>query len=165
MGVSYSIMPISDVQSNNDFKGYLNSLEKFGNIDSGLIETNSRYPSLNEIYESLEKAQITICSENKRLDELEIKKGNEIVIHSLSITDSEVDYEDDLTLKYFKSNNNSEPIFSLTGIKSDIRILIKAIASIAKICGSYIILSPYEVYFIDKNKDYQKIWMEFNEKK
>ncbi len=158
-------MPISDVQSDNDFKGYLNSLEKFGDIDSGLIEINSRYPSLNEIYESLKRAQITICSENMRLDELEIMKGNEIIIHSLSITDSEVDYEDDLTLKYYKSNSNNEPILSLTGIKSDIRILIKVVSSISKICGSYILLSPYEVYFIDKNKSYQEIWKELNIKK
>lgn len=165
MGLSYSIMPISVVQSNKDFKSYLSALEKAGYIDSRWIEANSRYPSLNEIYEALGKAQITICSENKRSDELEIKNGNEVVIHTMSITDSEVDYANDLTLKYFKSDNNNEPVFSLNGINSDIRIVIKAVASIAKICGSYIILGPHGVYFIDKNKDYQEIWMEFNEKK
>lgn len=156
MGVSYSIISLAEIQKEKGFIEHIDSVEQYGSLNYKEPDSSSRYPALNEVFDTLKLAGIVIKSENKYLDEFELKKGNRLIIHSLSIIDNEQDYEDDLTIKYFDTNNTRESVLSISGIKSSIRILIKFTINLAKICGPFIILSPYEVCLIDKSVSYEE---------
>ena len=155
MGVSYSIIALSEIQQEQGFIEHIDSVEKYGALDYREPDNSSRYPTLNEVLETLKKAGIEIKSENKYLDDIELRKGNKLIVHSFSIVDKEQDYEDDLTIKYLDTDNANVPVLSISGIKSSIRILIKFTTHLTKICGAFIILSPYEVCLIKKSVSYE----------
>jgi len=161
MGLSYSIFPISELQQSEDFKKYLTSLNIHGDLNFDIIESCSKYPSLSEVYQLIDQAGIIIESENKRIDDNELKKGNELIIHSLYIRDDEDINGNDFTMKYPKSSTVHDEIKTLLGIKSDLRILVKLFSSLSKECGSFIILSPYDAYYIDKSKSFGEIWGQY----
>jgi hypothetical protein len=158
MGVSYNMFPIRVIQSDDDFKNHIKSLKIIGNLDLNIIEDTSKYPTLSEIYDSLERARIKINSENMRTDEFALKEGKDQIIHSFSITDGIVVDESDFTIAYPKNSMQDEEIKTLVGIKSDLRILVKLLSSLSKKCGSFVILSPFEAFVIDKSKSFVEIW-------
>ncbi len=164
MGVSYSIIPISEVQKEKDYIEYIDSIEKYGTLDIRTPDNDSRYPTLDEIYYALSQAEIVINSETISLDEFEFRKGNRLVIHSLSIKDEENEFDDDLTVRYTEPYNKNDFVNSILGIKSNIRILIKFVTRLTKICGPFIILSPYEVCLIEKSLSYEQIIKEIKGK-
>jgi len=155
MGVSYSIISLAEVQKEKGFIEHIDSVEKYGSLNYKVPDNSSRYPTLIEVLETLKNAGIEIKSENKYLDDLELRKGNNLIVHSFSIVDNEQDYEDDLTIKYPDTGNANNPVLSISGKKSSIRILIKFTTSLTKICGAFIILSPYEVCLINKSVSYE----------
>ncbi len=158
MGVSYFMLPKIVVQNDKASEEFIKERPLEGNPDFSKIEKGNRYPTLKEIYESIEKAQIEIEYEDSKLDEFEMKNGKREIVHSMGITDDEVDYSDDFTMRYPEAADENHQITTLMGIKSDPRILIKLFSAISKKCGSYFICNPYESYFIDKEKSFKEIW-------
>ena len=156
MGVSYSIFSLAKVQEEKGFIEHLDSVKKYGSLNYKESDKTSRYPTVKEIFEILKQSGIVIKSENKYLDDFELKKGNRLIVHSLNITDNEQKYEDDLTFKYPETAKTNVPVLSISGIKTNIRILIKFTTELTKICGPFIILSPYEVCLINKNVSYEE---------
>lgn len=156
MGVSYSLFSLAKVQEEKGFIEYLDSIKKYGSLNYKNPTITSRYPTIKEVFEVLKQSGIAVKSENKYLDECELKKGNKLTVHSLNITDSEQLYEDDLTFKYPETDNSNVPVISISGIKTNIRILIKFTTELTKICGPYIILSPYEVCLINETVSYEE---------
>jgi hypothetical protein len=158
MGLSYQIFAISELETNKDFKEHVQSLTIHGKLSLDKVEQDSRYPTLREIYKSISEAEISIVDEQKTNDEF--KKG--IVIHSLSIKDDQNDFDSDFTMRYPEDKNETDEIKTIFGIKSDLRLLTKLVSILAKRCGSFVIISPYDLYYIDKSKSYIENWTKYN---
>jgi hypothetical protein len=157
MRTSNSVFSISEVQNDATFSSYLTELNSYATPSIDYKEIYARKPTINEIYLSLNTSGIKILNETLRQD-----KEN-ITIHIFEIKDDEIDYTEDLTLKYKTNQSFNEPIQSIVGIKTHYRILIKLVTELTKTCGSMYILNPYESFFIQKNRNYIEIWNEINE--
>ncbi|MEO1263908.1 MAG: hypothetical protein AAFZ15_34200 [Bacteroidota bacterium] len=158
MGVSYFMLPKIVVQNDKASKEAILERPLDGNPDFSKNEDDNKYPTLKEIYESIEKAQIKIEYEDRSLDEFKLKNGKREIVHSMGITDNEMNYSFDFTMRYPEAADENHRITTLMGIKSRPRILIKLFSAISKKCGSYFICNPYESYFIDKEKSFEEIW-------
>ena len=158
MSVSYNIFPINELQTNAELNKHIRTLTIYGNFNPDLIERESRFPTVVEVFKSIDEAELKIIKENKRIDEFELKNGKEIIIHSLEVNDKGQHLGSDLTMRYLNDQDNSIKLNSLFGINSDLRILVKILASVTKKCGSFLILNPYEGYFVDKKRSFSEIW-------
>ena len=119
MGVSNSIFSISKVQGDPEFIKYLKELNSYKTPTINYKELNARTPTLNEIYTALEQSGIKILNESLQKD------GKKITIHTFEITDNEIDYSEDLTLKYESNQSGEKYVENISGIKTHNRILIK----------------------------------------
>ena len=160
MGVSNSIFSISKVQGDSEFIKHLQGLDSYKTPSLEYKEPNAREPTLAEIYKSIELSGIKILNERLEKDEIKLKEGKNITIHTFDITDNEIDYIEDLTLRYESNNSEEKSIESISGIKTHYRILIKLASELTKFCGSLYIINPYESFFIQKERNYQEIWNE-----
>lgn len=158
MGVSNSLFSIREVQGQTDFTSHLEQLNSYQTPNVNYVEINARNPTLNEIYEALRKAGIQTISERKVKDEIQVKEGKAITIHIFEIMDKESESCEDLTIRYEAASNSTEPVQSISGIKTHHRILVKIAAELTAFCGSLFIMNAYESYFIQKGKTYDEIW-------
>lgn len=156
MGTSNSLFSISEVQGDSEFISYANELDSYQIPSVDYEEPNARNPTLNEIYQALKQAGIEILNERQQKDEID--NSEDIISHVFDISDDEIDYEEDLTIRYKKGQSPDEPIKSISGIKTHYRILIKLATQLTKFCGSFYILNPYEILFIRKGMSYEQIW-------
>lgn len=163
MGQSLNLISVSEVQNDKDFHSYLKELDSYFTPEIEYTDKDARYPSLSELYQAFNNTKINIVSEKKAQDTLEQKTGKDITIHIFEISDDETKSTEDLTIRY-ETQNITKPLVSIAGIKTDVRILIKLSAELTKVCGAIYILSPYESFFIDKNKTYTEIWSSLLEK-
>ncbi|WP_139251973.1 hypothetical protein [Maribacter aquivivus] len=163
MGQSHNLISICEVQNDVDFYSYLKDLDSYFSPGLAYSDKNARYPNLTEIYQALKDSGIKIIEERKTQDSTELKNGKDITIHVFGISDDETEFTEDLTIRY-ESQNINNPVNSISGIKTDIRILIKLSAELTKFCGSIFIMNPYESFFIEKNKTYSEVWNELLEK-
>lgn len=162
MGTSNSLFSISEVQEDSSFISYANELDSYQIPSEEYKEPNARNPSLNEIYQAIEEAAIEIKNERQDIDDS--NEDKKIIVHIFDITDSEIDYEEDLTIRYLKGQSLDEPVLSISGIKTHYRILIKLATQLTKYCGSIYVHNPCEVLFIKKGMNYEQIWNEVKEK-
>ena len=158
MGVSHSLFSISQIQSNSDFVDHIKSLNGFQTPDFGSEEKEARYPSLDEVYYSIQLADIKIINERIEIDKFKLEEGRNITIHVFSIKDAESKHEGDLTITYPTGSGRNEWIESISGIKTDLRILVRLTTQICAICGTFIIMNPYEYYCIKAGDIYENVW-------
>lgn len=162
MGTSNGIFSLSDVQGDSDFISYAKELDSYKIPTTDYKEPDARNPTLNEIYRALAESEIEILNERqeKGVDD----EGKDLTIHIFDITDNEIDYSEDLTIKYKTGQSTNDPILSISGIKTHYRILIKLTTQLTELCGSFFILNPYEALFIQKGMTYNQIWSEITKK-
>lgn len=158
MGVSNSVFSICKVQGNLEFITYANKVNSYAIPSKDYIEPYARMPTLKEIYQALKKAKIQITNERIKRDAIDKK----LTVHIFNITDNEIDYSQDLTVKYETGQSSKDTIRSISGIKTHARILIKLTTQLSESCGSFYILNPYDIIFIQKGKKYNEIWGEIN---
>ncbi len=161
MGASNSVISISEIQGNSEIINYFGTLENYQIPDSSYLEHSARYPTIREVLISLAKLDIKIKGEHKST----LKENNqEIVVHSFDIKNNETEYCEDLTLRYLKRHNDNTPVLSISGIKTDYRILIKIAIELSKHCGSFFVVNPYQCFFIHKEANYDMILRLIKEK-
>ncbi len=159
MGTSNILFSISEVQEDSDLISYANELNSYQIPSIGYKELDARNPSLNEIYQALKEAGIEILNERQQKEE-----SDDVTIHIFEITDDEIGYEEDLTIRYKTGQSPDKPVSNISGIKTHYRILIKLTTQLTKFCGSFYVLNPYEVLFIRKGMNYEQIWNEIKYK-
>ncbi len=152
MGVSYTIIPTSELSLEKEFKRKA-FIEHFSTIDSYFfpedwnIDTNSSYPTIVELDQALKNDEIrcVISSEEQR------ENGRTQV--SYDISHKENKYESDFTIEH-----ENKQIKSMHGIKGDFNMILRLTTQLTKLKGSMIIFSAYDSYYIEKGKTYSQIW-------
>ena len=160
MGVSYNLIPKIEAQTNKNWKEHIQRNKIIGAIDFSNKEEDNYLPTLHDVLESIRVSGISIESEDKKLDEFKLEENEREIIHSFGLRDSESRGICDFTIRYSASSTKNQRIQSILGIKSDLRVLTKLCSSLTKRCGSYLIISPYESFYINKDKKYEEIWSE-----
>ena len=148
MGVSYTIIPTSELSLEKEFKRKA-FIEHFSTIDSYFfpedwnIDTNSSYPTINELDQALKNGEIQ-CLLNS--DE---QRENGIVQVSYDIFHKENRYSSDFTIEL-----ENKQIKSMYGIKGDFNLLLRLTTQLTKLKVSMIIFSAYDSYYIEKERTY-----------
>ncbi len=158
MGVSYTIIPTSELSLEKQFKRK-SYIEHISSIDSNFfpedwnIDTNSSYPTIKELHESMKNGDIQCVIQNEE------KRENGMISLSFDISHKENRYGSDFTIEH---ENNQ--IKSMHGIKGDFNMLLRLTTHLTELKGSMIIFSAYDSYYIEKGKTYSQIWDNFKNK-
>lgn len=158
MGVSYTIIPTSELSLEDEFKRKA-FIEHFSSIDSNFfpedwnIDYNSAYPTIDELHEALRNSEIQCVLQNEE------KRENGRIHLSYEISHKENRYDSDFTIEH---DNNQ--IKSMLGIKGDFNMLLRLTTQLTELKGSMIIFSSYESYYIEKGKTYFQIWNKLKHK-
>ena len=158
MGVSYTIIPTSelslDIEEKRDaFINHFKSIDSYYYPKDWQLKLNSKYPTLKEIYKCFETGQI----DHKLLDEE--PKENKITQLCFEIAHKLNKYHSDFTVEHFDNQ-----LKSMHGIKGDFNMLLRMTTEITKLCGSMIIFSPYDSYYIEVGKKYDELWNQIKDK-
>lgn len=158
MGVSYNIIPTSelslDIEENrNAFLNHFKSIDSYCYPKDWHIKLNSKYPTLIEIYKCFETGQIVYNLLNEELKENKRTQLCFEIAHKLN------KYQSDFTVEHLDNQ-----LKSMRGIKGDFNMLLRMAAEITKLCGSMIIFSPYESYYIEEGKKYDELWNQIKDK-
>lgn len=147
MGLSYNIIPTNEMGKREAYLEHFKSIETYEFPSNFDIDTNSRYPNLTEIETILFKSGCSI------IDQIEEPKKDDIISRSYQLNHPNHKYSSDLTIHYKK-----EVIKSIMGIHGDFNILLRIATQLTKICGTMIIWSAYDAYYVEKGKNYVQIW-------
>ncbi|MCR9063829.1 MAG: hypothetical protein NXI00_07675 [Cytophagales bacterium] len=147
MGLSYNIIPTSEMIEKEAYLEHFKSIDTYEFPDNYNIETKSRFPKLEELEEAINKSGCTI------LNRTEEPKNDTIIKRSYQLKHPNHKYESDFTIDF-----KNHEINSMMGIHGDFNIMLRIATELSKICGTMIIWSAYDAHYIEKDKTYEQIW-------
>ena len=149
MGLSYNIIPTNEMGEKEAYLEHFKSIETYGFPDNFEIDKNSRYPKLTDIEDIIFKSGCLI------VDKTEEPRKDELISRSYQLSHPNHKYDSDFTIHYKKHE-----ITTMMGIHGDFKILLQIAAELTRICGTMIIWSAYDAYYVEKGKNYEQIWKE-----
>ena len=152
MGLSYTILPTSELSLEDKFKRktfieHFSAIESYFFPEDWNIDTNSSYPTNDELKQAMKNGEMQYVVNSEE------EKENGRTQLSFDISHKENKYNSDFTIEH---ENNQ--IKSMHGIKGDFNILLRLTSQLTELKGSMIIFSAYDSYYIEPGKTYSQIW-------
>lgn len=147
MGLSYNIIPTSELVDTNAYLEHFKSIETYLFPDNYKVNIESRFPSLLEIKECISKSECQIISNVE-----EVKEDKTIRI-SYQLKHEKHKYESDFTIHHKEGT-----VKSMMGIHGDFNILLRVVTELTNCCGNMIIWSAYDAHYIETERTYEQIW-------
>ena len=147
MGLSYNIIPTSEMKDREAYLEHFKSIDTYEFPDSYNINTKSRFPKLHELEEAINKSGCSI------VDKTEEPKNEILTKRRYRLHHPDHNYQSDFTV-HFKN----QEITTMMGVHGDFNILLRITTQLTNICGTMIIWSAYDAHYVNKNKTYEQIW-------
>jgi hypothetical protein len=159
MGLSYSIIPTKIVLEEEGFLSHFEAIDAYEFPTLSDFDPTSRYPTLSEIYEAIALADLKIESGGMQsTDYYNDQTTQAIARYSYQLSYHKYKYSSDFTFRHLVEQIDNPKLTAMMGITPDFRILLRLSTALTKICGSMIIFSAYDVYYVDKEKSFEEIW-------
>lgn len=159
MGLSYSIIPTKMVLEEEGYMSHFETIDAFEFPTLSHFDATSRLPTLSEIYEAIAFADLKIESGGiQSTDSFKDQSTKDIVCYSYQLSYQKYKYPSDFTFHHLAGNINNPELTTMMGITADFRILLRLTTALTKLCGSMIIFSAYDVYYVAKEKTFDEIW-------
>lgn len=147
MGLSYNIIPTSELKDKNAYLEHFQEIETYEFPIGFEMDFNSKYPNLQELTKAILESGCQIA----HINEQENKDSKISTSYQLKYPNYK--FESDFTV-----HHNKNDVSSIMGIKADFRVMLRIATKLTLDCGALIIWSAYDALYIEKGKTFDEIW-------